>query len=202
MSIDNGIFVTLSVKRIKKEELGPILYICNGLSRNPRSFRIFQDLLSPHALYEYAVCNWGEHARRASTEVFKTVGDILNNTRQIATFGQALVAPKMRNMNLGHDQDVPENIEATHIAASFGLEEVMASFITQGNRLDPSDSHGRTPLSYAAQKGHHTIVQLLLREEGINLDSVDANGRTPLSWAAGNGYQEARGCTVTVECWR
>jgi ankyrin repeat protein len=167
-----------------------VAYLCNDLSRNLRSLRNLQDRSSPHALYEYAVYNWGEHARRASTEAVKTVGDILNNTRQMATFGQVLVAPKRRNMDLGHDQDVPENIEATHIAAFFGLEGVMASFITQGNRLDPSDSHGRTPLSYAAQKGYHKIVQLLLREEGINLDSVDANGRTPLSWAAGNGYQE------------
>ncbi|KFX86530.1 hypothetical protein O988_09522, partial [Pseudogymnoascus sp. VKM F-3808] len=50
------------------------------------------------------------------------------------------------------------------------------------------DSSSLTPLSWAAQKGHKSIVKLLM-EKGAEVDTKDTKyGLTPLSWAALSGH--------------
>ena len=53
---------------------------------------------------------------------------------------------------------------------------------------DERDAHGRTPLSYAAETGQDTVVQLLLVQNGINADNKDEKGRTPLCFASSKGH--------------
>lgn len=50
------------------------------------------------------------------------------------------------------------------------------------------DKDFRTPLAYAAAKGHHMMVKLLLDQPGINLDTRDTYRRTPLLQAARKGH--------------
>ena len=52
-----------------------------------------------------------------------------------------------------------------------------------------TDTDGRTPLLWAAGKGHAGIVRMLLEREDVTPDTVDKVGRTPLSWAAGHGCE-------------
>jgi len=54
---------------------------------------------------------------------------------------------------------------------------------------DLKDSYGRTPLSWAAEKGHREVVEMLLAK-GVDPDSRNKDGWTPLSWAAGKGHRE------------
>jgi ankyrin repeat protein len=54
--------------------------------------------------------------------------------------------------------------------------------LKKGAKVDSEDEDRRTPLSWAAERGHEAVVQLLL-EEGADDESKDKNGRTPLSWA-------------------
>ncbi|KAH7231838.1 uncharacterized protein BKA55DRAFT_524137 [Fusarium redolens] len=49
--------------------------------------------------------------------------------------------------------------------------------------VDVRDADGRTPLSWAAERGHEAVVRLLL-EKGAAIDSEDRFGRTPLEFAA------------------
>jgi hypothetical protein len=50
--------------------------------------------------------------------------------------------------------------------------------------------HGRTPLSYAVERGNEEVVKLLLGHPGVEADSKDIYGRTPLSYAAEEGNEE------------
>jgi ankyrin repeat protein len=64
-----------------------------------------------------------------------------------------------------------------------------------GVDANTKDKNGRTPLSWAAQKGHYAVVKLLLAKDGADPDSKDTKcGLTPLSWAAANGH----GCVVKL----
>jgi ankyrin repeat protein len=70
-------------------------------------------------------------------------------------------------------------------AAKSGYEAVMKLLLKKN--VDPysRDKDYRTPLSYAAKKGHKAIVTRLLKGDSIDPDSKDMDNRTPLSFAAG-----------------
>ncbi|GFF44915.1 hypothetical protein IFM58399_07413 [Aspergillus lentulus] len=55
-------------------------------------------------------------------------------------------------------------------------------------RKDLKQYAKRTPLSWAAQEGRISIIQLLLQTE-TSVDDMDAMGRTPLSRASENGHE-------------
>ena len=60
--------------------------------------------------------------------------------------------------------------------------------MVRGNNLEAEDSAVQKPLSwalfpYAAEGGHHTIVELHLKTRKVDPDSKDSSGRTPLSFA-------------------
>lgn len=61
--------------------------------------------------------------------------------------------------------------------------------MTSKLNIDAEDDWGRTPLSYAAERGHEAIVKLLLATRQVNVDAKDSKGHTPLSYAAGNGHE-------------
>ena len=53
---------------------------------------------------------------------------------------------------------------------------------------DEQDRHGRTPLSWAAQKGHEGVVKILLGPGGVGPGKPDNYGTTPLWWATSRGH--------------
>ncbi|KAG7284881.1 hypothetical protein NEMBOFW57_009496 [Staphylotrichum longicolle] len=62
-------------------------------------------------------------------------------------------------------------------------------YATTSVDVDTRDESGRTPLSWAAEKGHGAVVKLLLGTGKVDLDARDESGRTPLSWAAEKGHE-------------
>ncbi|KAK4184223.1 ankyrin repeat-containing domain protein [Podospora australis] len=54
--------------------------------------------------------------------------------------------------------------------------------------LDITDSHKRTPLSFASQAGHEAVVRLLL-DHKVNVDAEDFRSRGALSYASECGHE-------------
>jgi ankyrin repeat protein len=58
-----------------------------------------------------------------------------------------------------------------------------------GISADSKDENGQTPLSYAAEGGHKTVVKLLVKRDDVEANSRDERGLTPLFYAGGDGYE-------------
>jgi ankyrin repeat protein len=56
---------------------------------------------------------------------------------------------------------------------------------------DCKDTDNRTPLFWAAARGHDAIITLFLTKDSIDPNSRDRYGQTPLLLAAGNGHEAA-----------
>ena len=96
------------------------------------------------------------------------------------------------NLIVPYSYLLEEEIPFLHFASSHGLSSIIEAMIRSGEAfdIDSKDGRGRTPLSWAAQRGQEATIQLLI-EQGAEVDSKDNNRRTPLSWAALFG-QEAK----------
>jgi hypothetical protein len=115
----------------------------------------FKERLQSNQLYEYAARNWGHHAHQAS-KTSRLIIDFLENEGKVEASSQALI------VNKGYfGQEFPRNVTGVHLAAYFGLEEVVNAVLSNRRDPDPTDSHDRTPLSYAAANGHEAVVRLL-----------------------------------------
>ncbi|KAK6527593.1 hypothetical protein TWF694_004577 [Orbilia ellipsospora] len=142
----------------------------------------FEKRLGSHILYDYATQNWGYHAYAASTEANLLILSFLENKANISGCGYAMASRSISSYG-------PKNMTAGHLTAYFGLEEITASLLKKGYYLDVKDSFKRTPLSWAAERGHKGVVILLLSQDGVDIESKDFRGRTPLALAVASGHE-------------
>ena len=178
----------------------------------------FEERLWSNQLYDYASCNWGNHAREAFTSI-PEVHNFLKRNAQVQASIQALL---VENEGEQYSQIYPRKMTGLHLAAYFGVEKTVQHLLGI-NIPNEKDEAGRTPLSWAAQNGHEAVVKLLLVNNAeVNLkdtvygqtpltraaligheaivklllvnsaeiDSQDIFGRTPLSWAAEMGQKD------------
>jgi hypothetical protein len=149
----------------------------------------FEARLQLNPLYDYAARNWGYHAYAALTDVDSLTLKLLKNEGKASAATQAMMASGSHS---GYSQDMPRKITGLHLAAYFGLRDVMVDLLTKGQDPNLKDSNGQTPLSWASANGHEAVVKLLLATKDVDPDSKDSrSGRTSLSWAAGNGHEAA-----------
>ncbi|KAK5637257.1 hypothetical protein RRF57_012969 [Xylaria bambusicola] len=85
----------------------------------------------------------------------------------------------------------PKGTTLLHIASRCGLMSMLSAYLDRLDdptaKIDPKDEYKRTPLLYAAERGHTAAVEVLL-EKGADPDSKDENNRTPLLYTAERGH--------------
>lgn len=141
--------------------------------------------LQSNPLYGYAAQNWGHHARMASTS-WDELSEFLESGPQVEAASQALMVGTK-----GSSFYVPHRMSGLHLAAYFGLQEILTDMLDIAGDPDLRDGLNQTPLFYAAQNGHEAVVRLLLNAGKVDVNVQSAKqGRTPLSCAAemGHGY--------------
>jgi ankyrin repeat protein/acetylglutamate kinase len=151
-----------------------------------QSDKEYEDRLHANPLYSYAANYWGLHARQTS-EYLDGITRFLQDTPKVRASAQVLLSGKSL-WKPGYSQTTPREVTDIHLAAYFGIHDIISRLLQQGRDIDSQDSDGRTPLSYAAQNGNEEAVRLLL-DQGATVDKADGQARSPLSWAAARGHE-------------
>ena len=91
------------------------------------------------------------------------------------------------------DGAFPRGTSLEHIASRYGLLGLLTAICERTGPtptyINARDEMGRTPLSWAAEKGHEAVVKLLLGTGRVDADTKDDRTRTPLSRAARKGHE-------------
>ncbi|KAK5988600.1 Receptor-interacting serine/threonine-protein kinase 4 [Cladobotryum mycophilum] len=124
--------------------------------------------------FNYAAAHWGNHARKAPSLC-----------HEIAAFLQSMpILQSESQWWLSSEygmQALPSANPEVHLAVFLGIEEVLKILLSE-NPPECKSPEGRTPLSYAAEKGYSGAVKLLLTGS-VDVNSVDKSNQSPLWFA-------------------
>ncbi|KAF5244289.1 hypothetical protein FANTH_7799 [Fusarium anthophilum] len=161
-----------------------------------------EDQLKSYPFYHYAAKNWGHHARDSSISVDELMEHFSPGTQLMKSVGVLLVRETSISGPLYWPKP-PRSTSILHIAAYFGLENIVQKVLFTCSQADVTDDYNRTPLSYAAEQGHKSVIELLI-DNGADKDSrgtgeYEHEGRTPLSFAAEKGHEAAARTLINRE---
>lgn len=140
---------------------------------------------------EYACMFWIRHASIAEQENFSQA-DLISYFHFDSQSPSDLFTSWTRTQHLFREFYTmhSKDMMLVHVAAGSGLLSVLKEALSQGIDLDPIDSEGRTPLFWAATRGHELSVKWLLERDEVTADSRDKRGNTPFAWAAMEGQEK------------
>ena len=130
---------------------------------------------SQSVFLEYAAQNWGYHIQDIQQSVSDLALKFLMDDVKASASSQALF----------QDSESPEQFCGMHLVAYFGLNDIAVRLL-QEKEPDTKDSLGRTPLSYAAEKGNTRVVELLL-DYNVDVCSKCIKEWTPFTRAIEGG---------------
>jgi hypothetical protein len=165
----------------------------DGLLTSPcASEEDYKSRLKEFVLLEYAAIYWGPHLNLLMatyrSDKLNDVGvealSLLLDTKRLSVMSQVLFMSERTWYPRRTVRTEGKGFSGSHWAGTFGLLPLLKQWIDRNYEIDQRDNAGRTPLSLAAEKGHETIVKLLLDTGKVDVDSKDEYGQTPLSWAA------------------
>ncbi|KAF9894957.1 hypothetical protein FE257_004579 [Aspergillus nanangensis] len=153
------------------------------------------------SVHDYAIHNWGCHINRSNIDGTEPVIRFLDNDKVMLKYSPHIISS---NDYPEYSQLPLSQMTKLHVASFFGLTRTIKALLQKldpwyhiigsflpwtSHPIDTRDGFGRTPLSFAAEKGHSSIVCMLLGH-GAQVDRQDHNGRTPLMWASRGGHNE------------
>jgi hypothetical protein len=136
--------------------------------------------LQLNPLHDYSARHWGHHLRKAPDAQHQIPG-FLSSESKASAFSQAMMVSENRWSE--YSQKVLRQIREIHLPVWFGLTEMVGLLLEDRHDSDCTDSKGRTPPSWAAEKWHEMVVRLLLARDDVEVDWKDEDGQTPLWWA-------------------
>jgi hypothetical protein len=130
----------------------------------------FETRLQSNSLYDYAARNWGHHIRESDAQCLNAA--FVRSEAKASACSQAMMV-SLECRYHDYSQRVPKQMKGLHLAAWFGLTEMVGRLIKDGHDPDCKDSYGRTPLSRAAAYGHEAVVRLLVARADVEADFKD-----------------------------
>lgn len=162
--------------------------------------------LQEYRLLDYASHNWGYHVQKLLHRGMDLIFAFLEHSGKLASSVQVLHVANYRTKDW-YDR-FPRHFGPLHVAAYWGLKEILGSLLKKDLNIDKSDSNGATPLLIAAMNGHTETASFLL-DKGADINVLNHRGESPLYWAARNTHRATfallleRGADLTkdVEGW-
>ena len=125
-------------------------------------------------MLQYAANNWMFHAGKVDQglSLDQTMDDFFDSNTSSFAFWQRFWC----------DVDERVVLQPLQCVARFGLTTYMRHLCLAGGVLDCRDSVGRTPMTYACEHGHTSIVLILL-EHGAAFSTASDLGAEPIHYA-------------------
>ncbi len=141
--------------------------------------KIRDNLMVEHSLLQYATANWMVHASKfaeCDLALAQMMDDFFNIEKDGFSYWQGI----WRMSKQGAVTDAV--LHPLHVLAHFGLTSYLKRLCQRGCKVDFHDSAGRTPLSYASERGHLSSVRLLL-SHGASVSAHSSLGIAPIHYA-------------------
>lgn len=162
------------------------------------------DAICSHVFLGYAATNWATHLRESN---IKDDASVIESITQICDPRSLLFRTWFRIYWTTTHTGVVPIFNTLTVASYFGLEQIVKLEL-ELDHVDVNYKDGiyqRSPLSWAAENGFDSVVELLIKGPkfrlkrailkpftlmgaGATVDGKDINARTPLSYAAWNGH--------------
>jgi len=136
-----------------------------------------------YAFLDYALNNWDQHVRKASTKAANLsleIDALLTKDPQIL---QALLEGAAHTSSPYSCGPKVQSWTKLHAAAYGGLDYYVEHLISQGHDINCLDTNEQSPLVLAATKGHVRVVDILLGR-GAKNNEPDKEGLKPLHHCA------------------
>ncbi|KAI0533164.1 ankyrin repeat-containing domain protein [Xylaria digitata] len=163
-------------------------WLHNELQRRQQAI---QDLALAHHLLRYAITNLSHHIKKAGDghpDVVSAIDTFLVPGKPpfgvwVYSNWKSYLCSTLNPIHLASFENWPAIVE--HLSAKYPM------------LIDALDGSGRSPISYAAEKGHIQIVRFLLKR-GVLAQSDDRIGLTPMHYAASNGHTDVARLLIDV----
>jgi hypothetical protein len=186
LTISQACLTYMSVPEMAK---GP----CNSVQELERRLSLLPFL-------RYSTRYYGYHVKELEPVCLTQLASFLKNEQLRGSSWQVLHFVVGTDHELANEifASIPSGASVLHVAAYWGFSNLLALLAENESvpskevvqfYIDGHDSHGWTPLHWAASMGHINLAKDLLNS-GAEIDSADSARWTPLFWAVFKGHDE------------
>lgn len=132
----------------------------------------FQLRVQRYPFYEYAAQFWLWHVKYGTLDkrLASTAIQFLEDTIKVSGAAQGLqLSDTSLSADDGDSQVTITDLSGLHIAAHYGLSQLIPGLINRGQVVTAKDSLGRTPLELAANNAQDEVIRLLAPKDGATL---------------------------------